>query len=64
MTLYKSHGFQEIGRDGIVKVTQGTVTVRKKEEGDIKLEPEQQTKVYKGDTIFWGPDCDWDFCIS
>jgi hypothetical protein len=61
MALYSNFGLEEITEDSLVVATQGTVMVKRENGEREKLPLNTKTQVRKGDTLYWGPGCAWNF---
>lgn len=61
MTLYSNFGVKQIAEDSLVVVTQGKVMVKRENGEREELPLNAKTEVRKGDTLYWGPNCAWEF---
>ncbi|KAH4026341.1 hypothetical protein HBI13_061040 [Parastagonospora nodorum] len=56
----QSAGIRIIEKDGILKVTKGTVTVKRGKEDNYNVEKDDDYQVKVGDILSWIAECDYE----
>ncbi|KAH3938372.1 hypothetical protein HBH98_255040 [Parastagonospora nodorum] len=64
MPEQRSAGIQLISKDGVLKVTKGTVTVKRGKEKTYNVEKDEEYQVKVGDILSWVTECDYDIDYS